>query len=40
MLCKDGPQHTIKIADVLCQLLQLGMMELESFFNLEKKNQK
>ncbi|KAG0351776.1 Apoptosis inhibitor 5 [Podila minutissima] len=22
-LCKDGPQHTIKIADVLCQLLQL-----------------
>jgi hypothetical protein len=24
-LCKDGPQHTIKIADVLCQLLQLGM---------------
>ncbi|KAF8926316.1 Apoptosis inhibitor 5 [Dissophora ornata] len=23
-LCRDGPQHTIKIADVLCQLLQLG----------------
>ncbi|KAF9407916.1 Apoptosis inhibitor 5 [Podila epigama] len=23
-LCKDGAQHTIKIADVLCQLLQFG----------------
>ncbi|KAF9569158.1 Apoptosis inhibitor 5 [Mortierella alpina] len=26
MLCKDGPQHTIKIADVLCQLLQLEVL--------------
>ncbi|KAG0336359.1 Apoptosis inhibitor 5 [Podila horticola] len=25
-LCKDGPQHTIKIADVLCQLLQLEVL--------------
>ncbi|CAO3568331.1 unnamed protein product [Mortierella alpina] len=28
MLCKDGPQHTIKIADVLCQLLQLDDQDL------------
>ncbi|KAK3836977.1 MAG: apoptosis inhibitory 5 [Linnemannia elongata] len=27
-LCKDGPQHTIKIADVLCQLLQLDDEDL------------
>ncbi|KAF9904017.1 Apoptosis inhibitor 5, partial [Linnemannia zychae] len=27
-LCKDGPQHTIKIADVLCQLLQLDGEDL------------
>ncbi|KAG0200174.1 Apoptosis inhibitor 5 [Mortierella sp. GBA30] len=27
-LCKDGPQHTIKIADVLCQLLQLDDQDL------------
>ncbi|KAG0368688.1 Apoptosis inhibitor 5 [Gamsiella multidivaricata] len=28
LLCKDGPQHTIKIADVLCQLLQLDEQDL------------
>ncbi|KAI1314840.1 hypothetical protein EDD11_001665 [Mortierella claussenii] len=28
LLCKDGPQHTIKIADVLCQLLQLDDQDL------------
>ncbi|KAF9954268.1 Apoptosis inhibitor 5 [Mortierella alpina] len=28
MLCRDGPQHTIKIADVLCQLLQLDDQDL------------
>ncbi|KAF9578735.1 Apoptosis inhibitor 5 [Lunasporangiospora selenospora] len=28
VLCKDGPQHTIKIADVLCQLLQLDDQDL------------
>ncbi|KAG0373803.1 Apoptosis inhibitor 5 [Mortierella sp. AD032] len=28
-LCRDGPQHTIKIADVLCQLLQLGTATLD-----------
>ncbi|KAG9067862.1 Apoptosis inhibitor 5 [Linnemannia hyalina] len=27
-LCRDGPQHTIKIADVLCQLLQLDDEDL------------
>ncbi|KAF9163418.1 Apoptosis inhibitor 5, partial [Mortierella sp. AD010] len=27
-LCKDGQQHTIKIADVLCQLLQLDDQDL------------
>ncbi|KAG0276300.1 Apoptosis inhibitor 5 [Linnemannia exigua] len=27
-LCRDGPQHTIKIADVLCQLLQLDGEDL------------
>ncbi|KAF9186434.1 hypothetical protein BGZ51_002020 [Haplosporangium sp. Z 767] len=28
LLCKDGPQYTIKIADVLCQLLQLDDQDL------------
>ncbi|KAH7031772.1 apoptosis inhibitory protein 5-domain-containing protein [Linnemannia elongata] len=27
-ICRDGPQHTIKIADVLCQLLQLDDEDL------------
>ncbi|KAG0344733.1 Apoptosis inhibitor 5 [Podila humilis] len=29
-LCKDGPQHTVKIADALCQLLQLDDEDLST----------